>query len=108
MILNFGFRVHFRDLTVYIGMHDRLGTSYSTLRVANGIKHPHFTSNAVRDINDIAVLTMNKRISFSDTVRPICLPESGWCLLVFYSLSIACLVLIDQLCSKNTIAGVNS
>lgn len=70
------FGVHYKDISVYIGMHDRLGNSYTTLRVINGVKHPHFTSNAVRDINDIAVLTLEKRIKFSDTVRTICLPES--------------------------------
>ncbi|XP_063827540.1 clotting factor G beta subunit-like [Ostrinia nubilalis] len=69
------FGVHFRDLAVYVGMHDRLDNSFVTLRVTNGVKHPQFTSNAVRDINDIAVLTLNKKLRFSDKVRPICLPS---------------------------------
>jgi hypothetical protein len=58
-------------------MHDRLDNSFMTLKVANGVKHPSFTSNAVRDINDIAVLTLNKKIKFTDKVRPICLPKEG-------------------------------
>ncbi|KOB70663.1 Serine protease like protein [Operophtera brumata] len=51
--------------------------SYKTMRIEDGVKHPDFTSNAVRDVNDIAVLKLNQRIHFSDTVRPICLPDSG-------------------------------
>ncbi|CAG4945664.1 unnamed protein product [Colias eurytheme] len=69
------FGVSFHDLTVNIGMHDRLGSSFSTLRLKNGVKHPVFTSNAVRDINDIAVLTLEKKLKFSEKVRPICLPS---------------------------------
>ncbi|XP_060802301.1 tryptase [Amyelois transitella] len=70
------FGVHFHDLTVNIGMHDRLDTNeYSVLNVINGVKHPKFTSNAVRDINDIAVLTLSQKIKFSDRVMPICLPD---------------------------------
>nr|XP_021195380.2 polyserase-2 [Helicoverpa armigera] len=71
------FGVHYRDLTVYVGMHDRLDTSYVTMHVENGVKHPHFTSNAVRDINDIAVLTLDKKLKFTENVRPICLPEDS-------------------------------
>ncbi|CAH2243607.1 jg5129 [Pararge aegeria aegeria] len=70
------FGVHYKDLSAYIGMHDRLGSSHSVLSIENGVKHPNFTSNAVRDINDIAVLTMEEKIKFSDKVRPICLPSS--------------------------------
>ncbi|KAJ0177717.1 hypothetical protein K1T71_006590 [Dendrolimus kikuchii] len=69
------FGVHYRDLTVYVGMHDRLDGKYQILHVGYGLKHPHFTSNAVRDINDIAVLTLDMRLKFSDRVRPICLPS---------------------------------
>nr|XP_034828510.1 plasminogen-like [Maniola hyperantus] len=69
------FGVHYKDLSAYIGMHDRLGSTHSVLRVVNGVKHPNFTSNAVRDINDIAVLTLEKTLKFSDKVRPICLPS---------------------------------
>lgn len=73
------FSVHYRDLNVYVGMHDRLDTTYITMQVVNGIKHPQFTSNAVRDINDIAVLTLDRKLRFSDKVRPICLPDdSKW------------------------------
>lgn len=77
--VNFPFlhRVHYRDLTVNVGMHDRLDTSFQVLRVTNGVKHPAFTSNAVRDINDIAILTLNKKLHFSDKVHPICLPTAG-------------------------------
>ncbi|XP_049870887.1 clotting factor G beta subunit-like [Pectinophora gossypiella] len=71
------FGVHYRDLTVNVGMHDRLDNSFQVLHVSNGIKHPAFTSNAVRDINDIAVLTLNKRLKFSDKVLPICLPDEA-------------------------------
>ncbi|XP_052739992.1 plasminogen [Bicyclus anynana] len=70
------FGVHYKDLSAYIGMHDRLGSSHSVYRIANGVKHPNFTSNAVRDINDIAVLTLEKKLKFSDKVRPICLPST--------------------------------
>ncbi|CAH2085626.1 unnamed protein product [Euphydryas editha] len=69
------FGVHYRDLSVHIGMHDRLGSSHPVLYASNGVKHPSFTSNAVRDVNDIAVLTLQKKIKFSDKVRPICLPS---------------------------------
>lgn len=58
-------------------MHDRLGSSHTVMKVVNGVKHPNFTSNAVRDINDIAVLTLEKKLKFSDKVRPICLPSKG-------------------------------
>lgn len=70
-------RVHYRDLSAHVGMHDRLETSHSVLRLSNGVKHPKFTSNAVRDINDIAVLTLEKKLKFSDKVRSICLPDEG-------------------------------
>lgn len=70
-------RVHYQDLSVHIGMHDRLGSSHPILYATNGVKHPSFTSNAVRDVNDIAVLTLGKKIKFSDIVRPICLPSEG-------------------------------
>lgn len=58
-------------------MHDRLDSEFQTLKVVEGVKHPSFTSNAVRDINDIAVLKMNRKVKFSDSVRPICLPPDG-------------------------------
>ncbi|XP_047532122.1 transmembrane protease serine 9-like [Vanessa atalanta] len=69
------FGVHYRDLSAHIGMHDRLGSSHSVMHLSKGVKHPSFTSNAVRDINDIAVLTLEKKLKFSDKVRPICLPS---------------------------------
>ncbi|KPJ14532.1 Transmembrane protease serine 9 [Papilio machaon] len=69
------FGVNFRDLTVNVGMHDRLSSSFSVFYVVKGEKHPNFKSNAVRDINDIAVLTLDKRLKFSDKVQPICLPK---------------------------------
>ncbi|XP_068625107.1 transmembrane protease serine 9-like [Battus philenor] len=69
------FGVHFKDLTVNVGMHDRLSSSFSVYRIVNGEKHPNFKSNAVRDINDIAVLTLDNRLKFSDKVQPICLPS---------------------------------
>ncbi|XP_046967009.1 plasminogen-like [Vanessa cardui] len=69
------FGVHYRDLSAHIGMHDRLGSSHSVIHLSKGVKHPSFTSNAVRDINDIAVLTLEKKLKFSDKVRPICLPS---------------------------------
>nr|XP_026485598.1 transmembrane protease serine 9-like [Vanessa tameamea] len=69
------FGVHYRDLSAHIGMHDRLGSSHSVMHFSKGVKHPSFTSNAVRDINDIAVLTLEKKLKFSDKVRPICLPS---------------------------------
>ncbi|VVC88505.1 unnamed protein product [Leptidea sinapis] len=71
------FSVNYRDLSVNVGMHDRLSSSHTVMRLSNGIKHPNFTSNAVRDINDIAVLTLEKRLKFSPKVRPLCLPNSG-------------------------------
>ncbi|CAG4982510.1 unnamed protein product [Parnassius apollo] len=80
------FRVHFRDLTVNVGMHDRLDASHSVFRVVNGVKHPSFTSNAVRDINDIAILTLDNRLKFSDKVRPICLPSED---MNFHDLALA-------------------
>lgn len=58
-------------------MHDRLDTNYKVFQVSNGVKHPKFTSNAVRDINDIAVLTLDDKIVFTDKARPVCLPDSG-------------------------------
>ncbi|XP_063368684.1 plasminogen-like [Cydia amplana] len=69
------FGVHYRDLKVHVGMHDRLDNTFEIRRVSNGVKHPRFTSNAVRDINDLAVLTLDRRIKFDDKVRPICLPD---------------------------------
>ncbi|XP_022113521.2 serine protease 42 [Pieris rapae] len=71
------FGVSFKDLTVNVGMHDRLGSSFTVVRLKHGVKHHAFTSNAVRDINDIAVLTLDRKLNFSDTVRPICLPDEN-------------------------------
>lgn len=76
-ILLFLLRVHFKDLTVYVGMHDRLDDKHLKYAVVNGVKHQKFTSNAVRDINDIAVLTLEHRMTFSDKIAPICLPDKG-------------------------------
>ncbi|XP_012549560.1 male reproductive organ serine protease 2 isoform X1 [Bombyx mori] len=67
------FGVHYRDLNVFVGMHDRLDNNRDELRIKKAIKHPSFTSNAVRDINDVAILTLYKRLTFSEKVRPICL-----------------------------------
>ncbi|CAG9133503.1 unnamed protein product [Plutella xylostella] len=77
LILDDYSRVHYSDLEVHVGMHDRLDRNHQVVRIKYGLKHPNFRSNAVRDINDIAVLTLNRRVQFSDVVRPICLPESG-------------------------------
>ncbi|XP_073952521.1 transmembrane protease serine 9-like [Choristoneura fumiferana] len=71
------FGVHYKDLTVYVGMHDRLDDKHLKYGVTNGVKHQKFTSNAVRDINDIAVLTLDSRMKFSEKIAPICLPDKG-------------------------------
>ncbi|XP_041989129.1 coagulation factor XI-like [Aricia agestis] len=68
------FGVSYWDLKAFIGMHDRLSNTHTVMKIVKGVKHPNFTSNAVRDINDIAVLTTEKTIKFNNKVAPICLP----------------------------------
>lgn len=48
------------------------------IRTISNVKiHEHFTSTALRDEHDIAIVTLNKPVFFGDNIIPICLPSPG-------------------------------
>lgn len=65
-------------MKVYIGLDDLEDMNNVEVRnISNVVIHEQFTSTAVRDENDIAIATLNKPVTFSDTIVPICLPSPG-------------------------------
>uniref|UniRef100_A0A3B3ZCQ1 pancreatic elastase II n=1 Tax=Periophthalmus magnuspinnatus TaxID=409849 RepID=A0A3B3ZCQ1_9GOBI len=46
-----------------------------TLSLASTIKHPKYNDHMSR--NDIALLKLERPVTFSDTIKPACLPEEG-------------------------------
>lgn len=62
-------------LHAILGMHDRIkrdGTRYDFMDI---FIHPNFTALQYHDTSDIAIIKTDKRIHFTETVRPICLPR---------------------------------
>ncbi|XP_058467631.1 chymotrypsin-1-like [Malaya genurostris] len=57
-----------QDLIVFVGSN-RLSTGGSTSRVRRIVTHPHFRVDI--HANDIAVLNVNDRFSFNESVQPI-------------------------------------
>nr|BAM34530.1 serine protease like protein [Actias artemis] len=68
----------FRSMQVLIGL-DNLDDlkDVEERKITDVVIHENFTSNAVRDENDIAVVTINEPVEFSKTIIPICLPQQG-------------------------------
>lgn len=50
------------------------GEIYKTAKV---ILHPKFINNSLFDDYDMSIVTVDKPITFSDNVKPICLPSVG-------------------------------
>ncbi|XP_063287542.1 complement factor B-like [Pelobates fuscus] len=77
---------HFDDETKHINV--QVGTE--SLPVKNLYRHPQFDQNAKKDKNinstfdyDVALLELGRKISYSSTARPICIPctkSSSWAL----------------------------
>lgn len=65
-----------QDLTVGLGKHDRLNRRRGVTReISARIVHKHFTSDAVHDTNDIALVKMTKPVVFGVNIAPACLPH---------------------------------
>lgn len=66
------------DLSAYkvtLGAHDRWQPSEGTVvaGVASFVIHPQY--NLKKILNDVAVLTLDRRIEYGDTIQPVCLAE---------------------------------
>lgn len=57
-------------------MHDRIEQDGVRFNVTNVLLHPEFEPLADYDVVDVAVLILDRKIEFSDTVRPVCLPAN--------------------------------
>ncbi|XP_067616863.1 serine protease easter isoform X4 [Eurosta solidaginis] len=49
---------------------------YLDVRVEKSISHPQYNPNSRNQINDLALLRLNKNVQYTDFIRPICLPAS--------------------------------
>lgn len=64
------------QLTIRVGMHSNSVREGQLLTVAESRLHPEFQELENYDIVDVAILRTKQLIVFSDTVRPVCLPQS--------------------------------
>lgn len=58
-------------------MHDQRIQDGTVYKIANYMLHPKFKNLTVYDDYDMALVMVNKRIRFSRTVKPICLPKAN-------------------------------
>ena len=67
------------DLQVRLGEHnlesDFDGAAPLDFAVSRTLVHPNYSTT--RFHNDIAIITLQSEVSFSDKVSPICLPSPG-------------------------------
>lgn len=56
-------------------MHDRRAKDGTIHTVANVALHPKFKNHSVYDDYDMALVTVQQRIQFGRTVKPICLTK---------------------------------
>jgi len=66
----------FQNILVRVGLHSKSSSEGQSFRVRWVFRHPSY-SNDGHIHNDVALIKIEGRISWSSTVRPICLPETG-------------------------------
>ncbi|KAJ9579980.1 hypothetical protein L9F63_004363 [Diploptera punctata] len=65
-------------LTVIMGMHDRIAMEKGTVKTSEidkTIVHENFRSNYLHDTNDIGLIKLKKPIQYTDSIKPVCLPD---------------------------------
>merc|ERR1712106_162971 len=62
---------------VMLGEHDHCKATSSFVLASAVHKHPKFDINSASVDNDIAILKLSKDLTFSDKIKPVCLPTSA-------------------------------
>jgi len=62
---------------VMLGEHDHCKATSSFVLASTVHKHPKFDINSASVDNDIAILKLSKDLTFSDKIKPVCLPTSA-------------------------------
>merc|ERR1712037_30507 len=62
---------------VMLGEHDHCKANPSFVLASAVYKHPNFDINSPSGDNDIAILKLAKDLTFSDKIKPVCLPTSA-------------------------------
>merc|ERR1712055_168796 len=62
---------------VMLGEHDHCKSTSSFVLASAVHKHPKFDLNNPSGDNDIAILKLSKDLTFSDKIKPVCLPTSA-------------------------------
>merc|ERR1712055_361507 len=62
---------------VMLGEHDHCKATSSFVLASAVHKHPKFDINSPSGDNDIAILKLSKDLTFSDKIKPVCLPTSA-------------------------------
>merc|ERR1712130_164504 len=62
---------------VMLGEHDHCKATSSFVLASVVHKHPKFDINSPSGDNDIAILKLSKDLTFTDKIKPVCLPTSA-------------------------------